>query len=156
MYMIAQKLVTKSLSDGYLVGSRGSVGSSFIAYLIGATEINPLKPHYYCPHCRKIEFSDQASDGWDLPEKQCSCGTPFLRDGHNLAFETLRFSIHQNVHLDLSVSHGFYPTVKETIRTYFDGNTAVSLVKQDQPNFERIVILRETLKNEIGNFSNSS
>lgn len=139
------KICALASNAGEHVRVKGITGASFMAYLMGATEINPLKPHYYCPHCRKIEFSDLVFDGWDLPAKQCSCGKEFRRDGHNLAFETLRFSIHRNVHFDLSVSRGLYPAVKEMIRTYFDGNAVVTLKKQDCPSFERSVILRDKL-----------
>lgn len=122
---------------------KGVTAASFVAYVLGATEINPLKPHYFCPDCHKIEFDDTALCGWDLPVKRCSCGREYLRDGHNLPFESLRFSINKNVHFDLSVSHGLYKAVKELIRTYFCENTVVTLMRKDRPNLETIVIIND-------------
>lgn len=124
-YLLAEEIVKKANDDGYFVGSRGSVGSSLVAYLLDITEVNPLAPHYYCPKCKRLEWADKKEypSGVDLPERDCpDCHTPMERNGQNIPFETFLGFDEKSTKvpdIDLNFAGPYQPRAHDYLRERF-------------------------------------
>ncbi len=112
-------LASKAKKQGEHIRVRGGTGASFVAYLLGATEINPLKPHYHCSECGAVIFDNRVDDGWDLPKKICSCGNKMQTDGHDIPFEAYRHALQRSTSFHVSMSPTFSHIASAVIKEYF-------------------------------------
>jgi len=118
---------------------QGGIGASFIAYLLGATDINPLKPHYYCLHCHRVSFDNRAWNGWDLVSSRCHCGKNLVGDGHNLPFETYRGVLCRNIGFDVSLDPSLMETAIALVKDYFK-NSTIQINQKDDPHILTITV----------------
>lgn len=125
---LISRISESAVEKGYPICRNGGIGASFVAYLLGASDVNPLPAHYYCPVCRKAEFVPQVSDGWEMDRKDCGdCHSSLIRDGHAIPFEIYRHVIGRNTGFDLVVSKYFYEEAEQMILQYFDDYRVVIL-----------------------------
>jgi len=135
-------LRARAAETGAHVLVRGALGSSFVAFVLGATEVNPLRPHTLCPHCGRFEWAADVRCGWDIPEKRCACGALPVRDGHDIPFETLRTTAYRPW-LELSVSHAGRKAVREAFRAFFADFPVVTLRREAYPTLEILVAVAD-------------
>lgn len=135
-------LRARAAETGAHVLVRGALGSSFVAFVLGATEVNPLRPHTLCPHCGRFEWAADVRCGWDIPEKRCACGALPVRDGHDIPFETLRTTAYRPW-LELSVSHAGRKAVREAFRAFFADSPVVTLRREAYPTLEILVAVAD-------------
>lgn len=114
-FSVLSRIVSTSKALGEQILVRGDTGASFVAYLLGATDINPLSPHYVCPKCRKTAFVQNIADGWDLPPKACDCGYMMKRMGHQIPFALYKNRLLEKNRFDLSVSNAFHQEIYQVI-----------------------------------------
>lgn len=119
----------------------GYPAAFYTAYLLGASDIDPLSPYYHCPVCHATEFAGGVSDCWDLPPKVCSCGAKLFSDGHDIPFETYRYVIGKNERIGGEVASSFFESAQDTVREYFAENGVLKVIRDDRPDNATFLIL---------------
>ena len=130
--------------------ARGTVATSFVAYVLGATHANPLPPHYRCPVCRRTWFSAAAEDGWDLPPAHCTCGCEAERDGHRIPFESYRAVAQRYRSFELAVSAQFLPVARECLNRFFSAFPTAALFDDGRTPLYALVVLPAHLAHTYG------
>lgn len=128
---------------------KGGTGASLVAYLLGATKINPLKPHYRCTACHRVVFDDSTADGWDLPPKECTCGRAMITDGHDIPFENCRHEVNHGSHVFVSVSPDFFRPAVECIEDYFKEYT----LTRKEWEADRFITIKVSSENAEGSIA---
>lgn len=146
-YAVLGKMKLEALANNTVMIVAGTIGSSFTAWLLGATEVNPLPPHYLCAECGNIEFVPDAAGGFDLPPKKCRCGQEFKRDGHNIPYEGYAKAERNGTHIEIRISDKFKPVAVKILLDFYNGVAEVLPVKVHGDNdtwcMERYVVLPE-------------
>lgn len=119
------ELQQKAREQQSILNIDGVWGSSFVAWLMGATSCNPLSPHYYCPNCHAVEFRKDVRDGWDLPRKECTCGHAMRREGHQITIEYLAQKIKTGIHFQIRTPESFLPCIDQAMSSYFSDNLKI-------------------------------
>ena len=126
---VLEKIATAAEKNNTLIAEAGQISSSFAAWLMGATKINPLPPHYRCPQCGKTEFVSDVKDGFDLPPKNCTCGMEMVRDGHDLPYDGYAKAVHGKIGVEIRVSSTFIPVAADIIKTFYKGKATIIPVR---------------------------
>lgn len=119
------QLSQKARQQQFILMPRGEEGASFVAWLMGASQCNPLPPHYYCPNCGKVEFRQDVQDGWDLPRKRCSCGHEMRREGHRIPVERYIQTLKTYIYFECNVADAFQKPAKDFLYAYFKDSALV-------------------------------
>lgn len=138
---LAAKIRQTTRERGGHVRFTADVHSSFAAYIMGASDINPLPPHYFCPVCKKIEFSDEVPMWWELPARRCACGREYERDGYNIPAESVRTTVGSVTLLSVILPIELHACVRELMEGYFSDRIMVTFKRKDNEDFERVVFL---------------
>ena len=146
-FAILGKMKQEALSHNTTIIVAGTIGASFAAWLLGATEVNPLPPHYICSECGNVEFVPDTSDGFDLPPKKCRCGQEFMRDGHNIPYEGYANAARGGTYIEIRISDNFRPVAVKILLDFYNGVAEVLpvMVHGDDDSWcmERYVVLPE-------------